>query len=240
MDIWDGLKPEDTKVSDQLRRQLIRRIETDLLEPGDKLPSERELANLTGASRTSIRQALYDLERRGYVKRVPRVGTIVANQERPEISDDLFGSLTLDERVVKEVMDLRAVIEPPIARRAAQRRSGDELDLILVPLKAAEEELATVSPSPERIQRLDVQFHTAIAELTHNTMLSRLMEVTSDWASPSRNLSVQTRKRMATSIHAHRRIYEAIAGEDDSLAAMAMQDHLSEVSRSINSLITND
>lgn len=240
MDIWDGLGLEETKVSDQLRKKLIERIKSDILEPGDKLPSERELTLITGASRSSIRQALYDLECRGYVERVPRIGTIVARQDRPDIDENLFGTLTLDQRVMKEVMDLRAVIEPPIASRAAQRRSYDEMEQLRLPLEAAEIELSSDEPSAERIQQFDVQFHTAIAAMTHNTMLLRLMEVTSDWASPSRKLSVQTRKRMTSSIHAHRRIFDAITAENAELAAATMRDHISEVSVFVNSLISND
>jgi GntR family transcriptional repressor for pyruvate dehydrogenase complex len=240
MDIWGGMKSEEAQVSDQLRRQLVRRIESELLEPGDRLPSERELANLTGVSRTSIRQALYDLERRGYVQRVPRVGTIVAPKDRPDVSENLFGSLTHNERVMKEVMDLREVIEPPIACRAAQRRSNDELEEILAPVRGAEKELLETFPSRERIQQFDVAFHTAIAELTHNTMLTRLMEVTSEWASPSRKISIQTRKRMESSVRAHRRIYRAIVDGDPEQASINMQNHLREISKSINSLVTND
>ncbi|WGW12515.1 FCD domain-containing protein [Saxibacter everestensis] len=236
MSVWSGLRVNDQSVPDQLSHKLIERIESGVLEEGVKLPSERGFIELTGASRTSIREALHDLERRGYVKRIPRVGTVVSRQDRPAMDQNLFGDLSHSQRVIREVMDLRSVIEPPIAGRAATRRSDGELVLLREPLEAAEAELAKARPSVTEMQRLDVAFHSGIARLSHNAMLTRLMDVTSEWMAPSRGATLQTERRMRLSVGAHRSIYEAVRIGDPAKAAAAMSDHIADVSESINAL----
>lgn len=234
MSAWEGLGVAAQSVPERLSDKLIERIESGLVEEGAKLPSERELIDLTGASRTSIRQALHDLERRGYVKRLPRVGTVVRRQDRPALDQSLFGDLGHGERVIREVMDLRTVIEPPMAERAARRRSDSELAALEVPLRAAETELSHPHPGVDEVQRCDIAFHAGIARLTHNTLLERLLEVTSDWMAPSRATTLQTARRMRLSVDAHRRVFEAIRAADPGQAAEAMTDHLLDLSRVIH------
>lgn len=240
MSAWDALQVGDRSVPDQLGGKLIKRIESGLVEEGSKLPSERELMELTGASRSSIRQALYDLERRGYVKRVPRVGTVVRPQDRPVVDQSLFGDLSHGQRLMREVMDLRTVVEPPITERAARRRSDNELNVLRESLEAAEAELLNPQPSATEVQRLDIAFHSGIARLTHNAMLSRLMEVTSEWMAPSRSVTLQTKRRMHRSVEAHRQIYQAIQDAEPENAASSMTDHLNDVFHVVNSLTSTD
>ncbi|MDF3306827.1 FadR/GntR family transcriptional regulator [Rhodococcus sp. T2V] len=229
MTSWENLAMPSGSLSERLSERLIRMITDGELEPGAKLPNERELAESVGISRTSVREALRDLELRGLISRKPGRGTIVEAQTRPELHAGMLGVMDSSHRALREVMDLRAVIEPPIAARAAGRALEGELVTLLRPVELAERELRQPEPSVELLIRLDVEFHVVIAQLTHNPMLSRLMDITNEWMAPSRQSALQTTTRIERSVAAHRRIYEAIRAHDPAGAGAAMTGHIQEI-----------
>lgn len=218
-----------SSLSEELSERLIRMITNEDLAPGTKLPNERELAETSGISRTSVREALRDLELRGLISRKPGRGTVVEPQARPEIDAQMLGTMDGSQRTLREVMDLRATIEPPITERAASRANTGELSALLRPLEDAETELRDPHPSVELLIRRDVEFHVGVAQVTHNPMLSRLLEVTNEWNAPSRQSYLQTTARIEQSAAAHRRIYEAIRARDSTAAYQAMASHIREV-----------
>ncbi|MFE4194704.1 FadR/GntR family transcriptional regulator [Paenarthrobacter sp. NPDC056912] len=220
-------------LSEQLSERLIRMIADGELSAGDKLPNERELAETAGISRTSVREALRDLELRGLISRKPGRGTIVEAQSRPELHAAMLGTMESSQRTLREVMDLRAVIEPPMAERAALRARGSELSSLLRPLELAEAELRRDKPSMQLLVRLDVEFHSGVAKLTQNPMLVKLLDVANEWMAPSRETTHQTMKRIAKSVAAHRRIYDAIRRHEADEAREAMSGHIHEVSTTI-------
>ena len=220
-------------LSEQLSERLIRMITNGELNPGDKLPNERELAETAGISRTSVREALRELELRGLISRKPGRGTIVEAQTRPELHAGMLGSMEAPQRMLREVMDLRAVIEPPMAERAALRGRATELGALLHPLELAEAELRRDEPSMQLLVRLDVEFHAGVAKLTQNPMLVRLLDVANEWMAPSRETAHQTMTRIEKSVAAHRRIYEAIRGHQADNAREAMSGHIHEVAMAI-------
>ena len=220
-------------LSEQLSERLIRMITNGELNAGDKLPNERELAETAGISRTSVREALRELELRGLISRKPGRGTIVEAQTRPELHAGMLGSMEAPQRMLREVMDLRAVIEPPMAERAALRGRATELGALLHPLELAEAELRRDEPSMQLLVRLDVEFHAGVARLTQNPMLVRLLDVANEWMAPSRETAHQTMTRIEKSVAAHRRIYEAIRGHQADDAREAMSGHIHEVAMAI-------
>jgi len=220
-------------LSEQLSERLIRMITNGELNAGDKLPNERELAETAGISRTSVREALRELELRGLISRKPGRGTIVEAQTRPELHAGMLGSMEAPQRMRHEVMDLRAVIEPPMAERAALRGRATELGALLHPLELAEAELRRDEPSMQLLVRLDVEFHAGVAKLTQNPMLVRLLDVANEWMAPSRETAHQTMTRIEKSVAAHRRIYEAIRGHQADDAREAMSGHIHEVAMAI-------
>lgn len=229
MTTFSGISIANGSLAEQLSEQLMRMIVDGQLKAGDKLPNERELADSAGISRTSVREALRDLELRGLISRKPGRGTVVQPQTRPDLHAQMLGVMDTSQRVLREVMDLRAVIEPPIAERAALRARGGELSALLRPLELAENELRQDKPSTALLVRLDVDFHIAVAKLTHNPMLVRLLDVANEWMAPSRESALQTMKRIETSVAAHRRIYDAIRQHQGNEAHQAMARHIQEI-----------
>ncbi|KQU56702.1 hypothetical protein ASG84_18885 [Rhodococcus sp. Leaf278] len=234
MTAWSEIDVEAASVPEVLSGRIAQLIDSGRVEAGSKLPSERALVTMLGASRISIRHALQDLELRGYLTRKPRAGRIVAPLEMRALAEgSIFGSMSSDHRTVREVMDLRSVVEPPIAERAAVRHRASELRALRTPLETSERELENRPPSLQVMQLCDVQFHLAIAGLAHNSMLTRLVTETNEWMAPSRQASFQTEQRMQRSVDAHRSIYHAIAERDPVRARKAMHDHLSDVFEAI-------
>lgn len=223
---WSALATRPVHVSDNLSAKLEQMILTGELPQGSRLPPEREFAAQLGVSRASVREALRELELKGMIDRRPGRGTLVADASRLLQTGSLLAVMSDVERTVSEVMDLRAALEPPIAGRAASRATPRDVER-LATIHAA----MRASRSSARTVELDVEFHQEIGRATHNPLLVKLVEVTSEWMAPSRNRPLQSRQRRGRSIAAHGRILDAIAAHDPGEAAAAMADHIADVNR---------
>jgi GntR family transcriptional repressor for pyruvate dehydrogenase complex len=230
---WTTLSLAHGSVPERLGQELLRMIRQGDLADGARIPGERELSELAGVSRTSVREALRDLELQGLISRRPGRGTVVTSRDHAVLGSDLLGTMEPSERVLREVMDLRAVIEPPIAERAAARARPAEITELSLLVEEAERQQTSPVPATERLVELDVAFHVAIARLTHNPMLVRLLEVANEWMAPSRSAGLQTSRRLQRSVAAHRLVLGAIEDRDPARAHLAMARHLEEVSEAI-------
>jgi DNA-binding FadR family transcriptional regulator len=229
---WSALAGGRT-AGGRLAGELSRMIRDGSLVAGDRIPAERELAELVGVSRASVREALRELELRGMLDRRPGRGTVVTDAPRPELDAGLLGSVDVAGRMLREVMDLRAVVEPPITERAAARGTPAEVEALRVLLEDSAEAAQGAEPDYRRYVDLDVEFHLALARMTHNPLLDRLLAVTNEWMAPSRQSALQSARRIEVSLAAHRTIYAAVAGRDPDAAAAAMREHLDQIQRLI-------
>lgn len=226
--MWSNFNVEMVSVSDRLATEIEMRIGDGRLRPGDRIPPERTLAQDLSVSRASLRQALHVLEMRGLIDRRPGRGTIVLEQPGGDFRRTLAGSASPQLRDIDDVMDLRMVVEPPVAARAAQRHDVADLKR----LTSIQTQMEQAKPLAAVVE-LDVAFHREIASATRNPLLLRLLEVTGEWMGPSREAAVQRRRRYEASMRAHRRILEAIANRDEAAAHQAMLDHLTTVRANI-------
>jgi len=191
--------------------------------PGDRLPSERQLAARFGVSRPTVREALGALESRGLVVTRQGSGTFVADREALDGTPD-----ALSDESPAELMETRLVLEVAIARLAAKRGplSPDGLDELRVNVEALERAAAPESFPDE----LDRDFHAAVARLTGNDFLTALLEPM--WAAMSQELFTTLAQRSwsadstARTAVEHRAVYEAVRVGDPELAAFAMERHL--------------
>jgi GntR family transcriptional regulator, transcriptional repressor for pyruvate dehydrogenase complex len=217
----------------RLAGELARMIRDGILVAGDRIPAERELAELVGVSRGSIREALRELELRGMLDRRPGRGTVVVEAPRPDLDAGLLGSVDTAGRMLREVMDLRAVVEPPIAERAAARGTSTEVEALQALLEESRTAAHRGQPGFARYAVLDVEFHLALARMTHNPLLDRLLEVTNEWMAPSRQTALQSSRRIEVSLAAHQKIYTAVADRAPDRAGAAMREHLEQIQRLI-------
>src|SRR6266849_3968645 len=114
------------KVYEEVAKQ-IERLILKKLKPGDKLPSERELAELLKVSRSSIRDAIRGLELRGLVEPRQGAGTIVRETSGELVANPFENPLKRRREMVTELLDFRKMLEPPLAARAATHASADEI-----------------------------------------------------------------------------------------------------------------
>jgi GntR family transcriptional repressor for pyruvate dehydrogenase complex len=212
-----------TKRSDAVYDVLEQIIASGQLSPGSRVPAERDLAAQLGVSRNSVREAVRELELKQLVERRSGRGTIVRKLQ-PNGHQALLDDLATADRDVLEIMDFRLTIEPPIAAHAAERRTQGSLTRMRRLLEEMESETRSA-----RVAELDREFHAAVARATHNRLLVRLGDVTSEWLRQSRNETLQSRRRRAASLEGHRRIYEAVRAGDAEAARLAMAAHIQQV-----------
>lgn len=215
-------------VPDRLSVDLERLIIDGKLVPGERLPSERDLASHLGVSRVSIREALRELENRGLIDRRPGRGTIVLEPRERMRGGELFGAVGGLRTEISDIMELRMIIEPPIARLTAQRATARDL----AQLRHLVEDMETDVPL-ERYAELDEAFHQTIARYTHNPLLAAINEHIAQEIAPSRANRFQTKERRSVSSASHRRIYEAIAAGDGDAAEHEAREHLRSIRQEI-------
>ena len=222
---WANLERVSLSRSDGIAVDIERMILEGLLKPGDRVPPERELASIAGISRTSVRDALRDLEMRGLIDRKPGRGTIVKASPEEFLGLALLGS-TEDLERLAQAMEVRAIIEPPTALRAAARatkRNIAQLNSLLDDM--------TAELRPSQFAEIDRLFHRAVAQCTQNPMLAALTDTVNELIAPSRANTLQTKERRRTSIEGHRAIVRAIEAHDEQAAFDSAAAHLASVQR---------
>lgn len=208
----------------QVAERLRAHIDVEGLRPGDRLLSERELAERLGVSRTSVRQALTALEVTGIVE--IRHGGGVFITEPPETVLPLLADALADEHEqLPAIMEVRQAIEAQTARLAALRRT----DADLATLELAIRRMQDANESGEDPADADREFHDSIVAAARNPLLATLWEQLSAPVDKTRRASLARPGRPQASLRAHRRIRDAIAAEDPDRAAKAMLDHLAVV-----------
>jgi GntR family transcriptional regulator, transcriptional repressor for pyruvate dehydrogenase complex len=212
------------KVYEDVARQIERFI-LKKLKPGDKLPSERELSEMLGVSRSSIRDAIRSLELVGMVEPRQGAGTIVKEVSADAVVNPLANALKLKEELVGELLDFRRMLEPPLAARAATHASADDTAEMEEILNRQEEKLRIgESTIPE-----DTEFHYAVALASGNSVVLKVLDIIMDMLRESRERSLQVEGRPQKSLAGHRRILAAIKRHDAEGAKDAMRRHIEDV-----------
>ncbi|MFE2427446.1 FadR/GntR family transcriptional regulator [Streptomyces sp. NPDC059373] len=223
------LRSRVRSVSDALVAHLEQMIALGELGPGDRLPSERELAETLSVSRTSLREALHQLEAKHLIERRQGKGTVILAP--PAQVDDLYTSLAdlaEADRELANVAELRTVIEPKIAEFAALRATSADLLQMDDILHASDENLLGA-----KSLELDIQFHLTLARASHNPLLTALSTMVSSWTTPVRKDSHSTREGRRASLAGHQAIRDAVDARDPAAAAQAMILHLADVDQLI-------
>lgn len=214
-----------TKVYAEVASQISRLIEEGRLKPGDRLPPERDLAEVFGVSRTSVRDAIRVLEMLGLVEPRHGEGTVVRQVPIDAIVRPLADAVVSSKDLTADLFDMRKMLEPPLARAAALRATAEDLDALREILARQAER----TQAGEIAIAEDTAFHYRIATAAKNQVVLRLMDVIMDLLRESRTRSLQVRGRPARSLAGHRRIFAAIQARDPGTAAEAMRIHIEEI-----------
>jgi GntR family transcriptional regulator, transcriptional repressor for pyruvate dehydrogenase complex len=212
------------KVYEEVAKQ-IERLILKKLSPGDKLPSERELAEMLKVSRSSIRDAIRGLELRGLVEPRQGAGTIVREPAAEPSANPFANALNRRREMVSELLDFRKMLEPPLAARAATHASTDEISEMEEILQRQEAKQA----NGEAAVAEDAEFHYNVALASGNSVVLKVLDILMDLLRDTRERSLQVEGRAQKSLAGHRRILAAIKRHDAEAAKSAMRRHIEDV-----------
>ena len=213
-----------SKVYEEVAKQLERLI-LKKLQPGDKLPAERELAEMFGVSRSSIRDAIRSLELVGLVEPRQGAGTVV----REVSAESLVNPLTtvLARQQISELLDFRKMLEPPLAARAATHASVEDITEMEEILRRQDDKLRRGELAIEE----DSEFHYNVAMASDNSVVLKVLDVLMDLLRETRERALQVEGRPQKSLAGHRRILMAIKRRDPAAAEDAMRRHIQDVEK---------
>ena len=218
-----SLEPiEQNTLTELVAQRLAALLSNGALRPGDKLPPERELAQQLGVGRTTVREALKLLTLGGLLEAKRGDGTYVRREFTNFLSQQIEWPVLLSVQEVDKIVEVREALEVKTARLAAERATPEELEKIGVFRQLLEIEGRDI----ERETDLDLEFHRAIADASHNELLSRLMLSLQNILRQYIALSNQMTDMLETTVAEHRAIYDAIAARDADAAEQAMAEHL--------------
>jgi len=213
-----------TKVAEQLQAHIVNE-----LKPGDMLPPERELVQKFGVSRSSIRDAIRTLETVGLLEPRQGVGTVVRDPSTDVVVAPVASVVFQKRKAINELLDVRMIIEPALARRAALHATAGQVSDMAAILDRQDEKVRRGELATEE----DSKFHYTIAQAADNGVMLKLVHVLMDSLRELRERSLETGGRQKRSLAAHRLVLAAIQRGDGQAAEAAMRRHLEEVEKLI-------
>ena len=201
-------------------QKLVRMIQERGYVPGDKLPTEMELSEVLGVGRNTVREALRILMSRNIVTIRQGSGTFVS--EKNGIPDDPLGFTMMEDtgKLTRDLLQVRVILEPPIAALAAQNATGEDL----ARLEQILDEVEALVRRRKDYAEKDSQFHAQIAACSHNTVMSNLVPVITDGVRVFASAVRET--EYDQTLVSHRAIFEAIRDKKAVEAQQAMYFHL--------------
>lgn len=214
---------EVTKPADLILRQIRNLISGGALKAGDRLPSERELAQRFGVGRGHVREALRKLEFYGVLQTFPQSGTTVASLGVAALERLISNLLDLDRDDVKALTETRVILEMHAAQLAAQRATKAAIAALKSALEAFRGEVEAGRTGVEE----DLLFHLEIARAAQNPiMVSLIGLITPDIIRLNKESRACESGRAAVALKEHEKLFAAIAAHDVDAARQAMEEHM--------------
>ena len=216
------------KLSSAVTRQIEKLILRGILRPGERLPSERELAERLGVSRPSLREAVAELQAKGLLASRAGAGIFVADVLGNAFSDGLIQLFASHEEAVFDYLSFRRDLESLAAERAA--RLASDTDLAVVAEIFAKMEAAHEKTNPSEEAQLDAEFHMAILEASHNVIMLHMMrsmfQLLREGVFYNRKIMFKQRTTREALLNHHRSIHDALLERDPDAAKAAVVAHL--------------
>jgi GntR family transcriptional repressor for pyruvate dehydrogenase complex len=226
-------------LSQKVASEIEEAILSKKLPAGERLPSELELCNQFGVSRTAVREALRTLSAKGMVSIEKGRGIFVKNMSSEHVSDSMHNYLEVKgtRNTMLEVIQARMIIEPAIAEYAAIHHSDEDI----IALHQNLEEMRLNNDKLEHA-RLDMKFHLLIAEASGNNIMPMILN-------PIHRLMPRIKKKIMESDPAgaknaallwHQKILDAIESGDPKNAYLAMKGHIEVAKQQTEQLIKDN
>jgi DNA-binding FadR family transcriptional regulator len=208
----------------QVSRQLRKSIFSGEYQPGQRLPNERELAEVFGTSRIIVREAIWDLQKSGLVevKRGAHGGAFVQEMRHDAVTSVMRDVANLGKVRPAHIIEVRLLIEPAVAALAAQRATEEDLRemsqyLEGIPKKRTDEYV-----------RWQIGFHRMVAKASQNPLFAMQVNIFLDF-SEDMVLNLRQKDRLYHDTTAHPAIFQKIAQRDAEGAQRLFYDHLLEI-----------
>ncbi|MBN9609904.1 MAG: FadR family transcriptional regulator [Actinobacteria bacterium] len=210
------------RLSKSVADDLLARVANGEFKPGDRLPSEQELMVDYGVGRNTVREAMHGLRTLGIVEIRPRLGAKVLDVRAENALANSAISALLHDRTIYELYDVRLILEPAAAARAAAHRTDSDLAAIKLALaryRAAHELGANV-------WHADIEFHHAIAVASGNSVLARILTPMADLLANARRATGAIPAAADRALYEHHAIAEAIEARSTARARSTMKTHI--------------
>lgn len=228
---------QHTRVYEKIVDQIRELIENGTLKPNDRLPSERDLAQQLGCSRTSLREACRVLESEGLIVSKAGGGRFVQQvDQRFTLTYQVNPVDLLERTAVIHFLEAREALEPKIVELACDRATEEDIVKIERALLSMKEKLKY----PEEKVEADSNFHLALAEATHNFVFESMMEMNMHLYRQVRKQTLKSTDRYTESLQEHKEIIDAIKAGDKKRAIQAMRIHLHHLKDSVLGLINKE
>ena len=216
------------KLSSAVVRQIEQLILRGILRPGERLPSERELAERLGVSRPSLREAIAHLQDAGLLSARAGAGVYVADVLGNAFAPALVALFSRHDEAVFDYLSFRRDMEALAAERTAKHASDTDLAVIQAIFDKMED--AHNKRQPDEEAQLDAQFHMAIIEASHNVVMLHMMRSMYDLLRGgvfyNRQVMFKQRTSRAALLDQHRAINAGLQARDPEASRAAIEAHL--------------
>lgn len=213
------------RAADNLISVFEHQILNGTLQDGDPLPTEREIVQTYGVSRTVVREAVLALSNKGLVDARPRFRPVV-RKPGYDAAIQAVGSVAMrlltEPGGVRNLFDFRIMMEAGLARQAAIHANRDHIANLKTALEANE---AAIHNS-HRFFDTDIAFHAVLYDVPDNPVLPSIHKAYTDWLSHHWTQMPRQPERNVQNAKAHRAIFEAILLRDPDAAEAALRTHL--------------
>ncbi len=227
---------DDTETSAEVARRLLGHITSGLVGVGERLPSERNLAESLGVSRSTVREALAALDLIGIVSVRHGSGTYLTGSVSDLLPKAVEWGLLVGRRRLVDLVDARQYLEVITAGRAAERATPADIDR----LRAQLAEMEAQSESPETFVESDIAFHLLIADISDNSVitdsLSNIRSLLRVWILRS---VAEEHGFPEHALAEHRAVLAAIEAHDAGSAERAMRRHMDEAADRLKASLAN-
>jgi len=223
----NGPSTGQRKKYEEISEHLELLIFSGKLSEGDRIPSERELMARFGAGRSSVREALFSLQRKGLLSARPGATARVVNPTAGAMMDELSGAvrhfLSRPEGV-RELQNARKLFEIGLARHAALHASDEDITRLETALA-----LNRQAQDQETFEKTDLDFHYALAVIAQSQIFRALNLALNQWLTEQRSVSAKAGATWDEVYVQHKAIFDAVAARDPVAAEYAMEAHLQYV-----------
>jgi DNA-binding FadR family transcriptional regulator len=207
------------------------------LRPGDTLPNENALSEEYGVSRTVIREAIKSLAAKGLVQARPKVGTSVQPRNNWSLFDPVLlewkYEAALDEQFLRDLIEVRQLIEPAAAAIAATRATDDELGQLV----SLYRQMENAVEDREAYIAADMALHASILECTHNELLQHMNRGVTTALIISRRITTQPPHAAEGALPIHWAVVDAIRRRQPASARRYMQALIDEAAGDIEQVM---